>query len=805
MKKCHIILFLFLICGNLFLTAQIRLEGYKQADVNPSLYADRWNARWISLPDEPANVYGVYHFRKTFEIDQIPVKFIVHVSADNRYKLYVNGKFVSLGPARGDIYNWNFETVDLSPHLKKGKNVLAAVVWNYAERAPVAQISFHQTGFILQGNTQSEEIVNTNDSWLCIKNEAYTPWENWQVLGYYVAGPGELLNSALYPWGWEEPDFDDTSWKKAKQGIEGALKGTRDYPGRLLVPAPIPPMEMTPERFASVSLEEGITCPNDFPKRSAPVTIPANSTIRILLDNEQLTTGYLSFLYSKGKDAQIRIGYTEALYEEKRDESHSLNPKGHRDDIKGKLFIGYEDKIIPDGGNDRSFTTLWWRTWRYLDLNITTAGEPLVIDDVYGTFSAYPFKQAYEFSAPQSPELNKMLDMGWLTARLCANETYMDCPYYEQLQYFGDTRIQAMITMYNTDDQYMVKNAIEQGRQSIVADGITMSRYPSGLHQFISSFSLWWICMGHDYWMYRGDEEYLRTLLPAYRGVLAWYEQWLKDDYSLAFVPHWFFGDWSEGFPAGEPVREKDGNSAFQDLMYILTLDAAAEMENAFGLTSMGEHYLSIATNIRRTFRNKYWDDSRKIFADTHDHRSYSQHVNSLAVLAGIVSGEEATDIMKRILATNTDLKQATIYFRYYVHQALNKVGLGDEFLDNLQIWRDQMALGLTTWAEQPEPSRSDCHAWGSSPNIEFFRILLGIDSDAPGFKKVRISPSLGSIKEISGTMPHPSGSIFVKYSVDKKGKLKAEFSLPTGIDGTFVWQGKDYALKTGKQELIIE
>ena len=82
----------------------------------------------------------------------------------------------------------------------------------------------------------------------------------------------------------------------------------------------------------------------------------------------------------------------------------------------------------------------------------------------------------------------------------------------------------------------MVRNALEQGRQSMVADGLTMSRYPSYVHQFISSFSLWWICMGHDYWMYRGDEDYLRTLLPAYREILTWYERWLKPDYSLDYV-----------------------------------------------------------------------------------------------------------------------------------------------------------------------------------------------------------------------------------------------------------------------------
>jgi hypothetical protein len=143
-------------------------------------------------------------------------------------------------------------------------------------------------------------------------------------------------------------------------------------------------------------------------------------------------------------------------------------------------------------------------------------------------------------------------------------------------------------------------------------------------------------------------------------------------------------------------------------------------------------------------------------------------------------------------------LAQATIYFRYYVHLALNKAGMGDQLLDNLQIWRDQMALGLTTWAEMPEPSRSDCHAWGASPNIEFYRILLGIDSDAPGFKKIRIAPSLGSLKEVSGTMPHPAGSISVSYKVDKKGSLSARIVLPAGTSGLFVWKGVERTLSEG-------
>ena len=134
------------------------------------------------------------------------------------------------------------------------------------------------------------------------------------------------------------------------------------------------------------------------------------------------------------------------------------------------------------------YTNLWWRTWRYVDVRIETKNEPLVIEDIYSTYSAYPFVKETCFAAPGNEYLEKILEIGWRTARLCANETYMDCPYYEQLQYFGDTRIQAMITLYNTRDTCMVKNALEQGRQSIVADGITMGRYPTNSHQLYLLF-----------------------------------------------------------------------------------------------------------------------------------------------------------------------------------------------------------------------------------------------------------------------------------------------------------------------------
>jgi len=131
---------------------------FSQSQISRDILSKQWDARWIAVPGEPANGYGVFLFRKTLDLQSVPASFVVHVSADNRYKLFVNEKLVSVGPARGDMYYWNFETVDLAPYLVAGKNIIAAKVWNEGELRPEAQISW-RTGFIMQGNTAAESVI----------------------------------------------------------------------------------------------------------------------------------------------------------------------------------------------------------------------------------------------------------------------------------------------------------------------------------------------------------------------------------------------------------------------------------------------------------------------------------------------------------------------------------------------------------------------------------------------------------------------------------------------------------------------
>lgn len=767
----------------------------------PDVINKRWHAQWITVPNTTPDGYGVYLFRKTIELTSKPTHFKIHVSGDNRYKLFVNEKLVSMGPARGDIAHWNYETVDIASYLKAGKNTIAAQVWNEGEFKPEAQITF-RTGFILQGATSAESAINTNNTWLCEKDNSFAPLV-FRTRGYYVAGAGEIRNMALSPKNWQSEGFDDKNWQKARpvgggvpKNILGAF-GTMS--GWMLVPSIIPQMELKDERLAKVVSNEGITgLPIGFPAQKSEVTIPANSKVTLILDQSYLTNAYPNVEFSGGKSASITLRYAEALFKN--------TSKGNRNETAGKTFIGRADSLVSDGSQRQKFISLTYRTYRYVQLSIVTQNEAITLNDIYGTFTGYPFQMNAQLSGNQ-PEMDKMLEIGWRTARLCAYETYMDCPYYEQLQYIGDGRIQALVSLYNSGDDRLVKNAINLMDFSRTPEGVTLSRHPSYTPQFIPTFSLWYIGMLQDYARYGADIEFVRSKISGTRQILSYFKSYQQADGSLKNSPQWMFTDWVDNFKewrAGMGPMSANGTSAVLDFQLLWAYQVAEDLETKLGNAAFAAQYQQEIATLKKTIRAKYWDSAKKLFADREEKDEFSQHTNSLAILTGLATPQEANEIANQLI-TNTKLAPASIYFKYYLHQALIKAGKGNDYLKWLDKWRENIQMGLTTWAETSDvdKTRSDCHAWGSSPNIEFYRTILGIDSDGLAFSKVKIQPHLGQMTEISGKMPHPKGSIAASYKLEN-GKWKIQIELPKTTTGNLVWKGKTIALKEGVNNFNI-
>lgn len=761
-----------------------------------------WPAHWIEAPGTSPEGYGVYHFRRTFSLAAKPEHFLVHVTADNRYQLYVNGTLVSWGPARGDLTHWRYESVDIAPQLRAGKNVLAAVVWNDGEYRAIAQVS-NRTGFLLQADDPSNSTINTGSDWKAFQDQAYTPnpAPPSEITGYTAVAANESLDGNKYPWGWERPDFDDSRWSAAHPFTAGEPRDARDAPNRwMLVPRQIPLEDWRPGRIPSLRKASGVTPPTGFPAQPVVVTIPANTKATLLLDQTHLTTGYPEFTFSGGKSASVNIRYAETLYIRKRPID-----KGNRNDIEGKSFYGLADRYISDGGSGRMYRPLYWRTWRYIQLEIETHGQPLTIDNVAEVDSAYPFVRKASFEAGDAKvnaEAQTILNTGWHTARLCAHETYMDCPYYEQLQYAGDARIQMLVSLYMTGDARLMRNGIALLNSSRTAEGATYSRAPSSLQQYIPPFSLWWIGMVHDYWMYVDDPQFVKQMLPGVEAVLSFYSRYQKQNGSLEKMPWWNFVDWVKQWPNGVPPAEADGSSSTAiDLQLTMALQWAAELERAFGHPALAQEYQTNAARLKATILASDWDAAKGLFADQPSHRTYSQNVNALAVLAGVVPGSGARSLVERILR-DRNLAQSTIYFRAYLNSTLRKAGLGGTYLDQLGPWREMLRDGLTTWAEwNGNDSRSDCHAWGASPNFELFRTMAGIEPAAPGFAKVNISPNLGTLHQLRAVVPHPRGEIEVSFRITGNTH-EADIALPRGITGTLNWDGAHRQLQPGENHI---
>lgn len=771
--------------------------AHAQAPVNPRWLNGEWQARWISCPGIAQRAYGVYHFRKTIELPTKPEKFIIHVSGDNRYRLFINGLPVCSGPARGDLTQWYFESVDIAPFLKAGQNLVAAQVWNMGEHAAVAQIS-NQTGFIVQGDTDAEKVINTNNSWKVIQNQAYTPCSTdngARLRTYMVIGPGDQVEAAKYPFRWETPAFDDTKWPTAAVVHQASPMGYGTDNNWTLAPRNIPLMEETRQAIKRVRRSSEYTITNE--QLVLPLKIPANSTVSVLFDQEFETVAYPELNVSGGKDANIKITYAEALFKDGK--------KGNRNEIEGREIIGNYDIFVTDGGPNRHFRPLWLRTYRYLQLDIVTKDQALTINELYGTFSAYPFEVKASFKS-NDPSLQDIWDVGWRTARLCAGETYFDCPYYEQLQYEGDTRIQALISLYMTGDDRLVRKAINDFHNSRVPEGLTQGRFPSNRLQVIPPFSMYWVSMIHDYWMHRRDDAFVRKYLSGMRGVLDWYEAHIdKQKNMLGPMKWWNFNDWVRGggWQNGTPPGATNGHSAVLTLQLVYTLNQAAKVLAFYGYEREAERYLRLAGDLATGTYQNCFDARRGLMADTPEKQTFSQHASIMGVLSGAIPTSEQQAVMQKTLDDNT-LSQATFYYRFYLNQALKKAGMANLYYAQLAPWREMLKIGLTTFAEEPEPTRSDCHAWSASPNYDLLATVCGIIPAKPGFEAVRVQPALGELQEVEGRMPHPKGEISVKLRRNGPNGLVGEISLPDKTTGIFLWNGQEIPLKSGKQAVKL-
>ncbi|MBE7157300.1 MAG: alpha-L-rhamnosidase, partial [Rhodospirillales bacterium] len=505
-------------------------------------------------------------------------------------------------------------------------------------------------------------------------------------------------------------------------------------------------------------------------------TLPAHTRRRVLVDLEDYVCAWPEMDLQSGRGARVQVFWAESLYHEPE-----ARTKGNRADIDGKYFVGIGDTFLPDGP-PRHFRGPFIRAGRYLELQVSTADEPLVLGGLRLRRAEYPV--VTECSARlESPTWPALLARCRRTLRASCHDGFIDGPYYEQMAWIGDIPQDALAWYTMTSDDRPVRKALCAFDRSRVATGLTRAQWPSRNSTVLPGFSLHWIGILHDFVWWRRDGELVRSLLPGQRAILEYFLSCVGADGLLRLPFGWCFADWVPQWAWGNAPCGGDGVSALFHWQLVWTLQRAAVVEDYHGEPELAARNRRRARELAAA-SGQFWNEARGLYADTTEQTSFSEHVQSLALLSGMLPVEQAACVLRGLLEDG-GLMQTTVSYSHYLFEALRLHGRVDRVWERLGYWLDMGAQGFLTTPEGPEPARSDCHGWGAHPHYHFYATLLGIQPGAPGFRTVRIVPCLGPLRQVEATLPHPDGMIHVQFTAENGHVQGAEIALPEGVTGT--------------------
>ena len=639
------------------------------------------------------------------------------VSADNRYVLHVDSGdgplLVGFGPARSDPRHTKFDEykIQTNDHLR----IWAECRWICGRpEAYSAEMHTQQPGFWCEISWYDDvdqliAVCGTDETWgaLCVR--AIEPLSQRQWLGAYERHFGDR-----WPADWL---VSLPAWTNASEvgpyNYGAYFRGDEPwaYDEKWLIPSDIPNRQLQ-VRQQSVD---------------PPICVKRGQTDARILAFDDPINAYVAFELV-GRGAMVRVRYAERLLVDGK-KSFVLTPEAAVD--------GPYDEFQNRNARCASYRTFDWRAFRFLEITVVAGEEDAEIRDFSTITTEYPWAPQLELHATgdRAADIDSIVDVSWRTIERCTWETYMDCPFYEQLQYVGDTRLQALVTQLVTGDDRLWLQSLRAFHRSRDYSGLTQSRYPNQEPQIIPTFSLIFILMVDDYRQFVGDLIVLKELWSTVIGVLTWFREVQNGRGKLiGKVPFWPFVDWVDGWWFGVPPAEY---SSAINLTFLLALQAAARIAKSIGLPDAvnleleADEFAKIVTSAFVTLEGLISEG----LSDDSANEAWSQHAQALGALAGIIDGDTARTAIRNTLGTefaNKPVKAASFYFRFYVAEAAAKLRMKDVFWVLMDPFVDAMRLGSRTWPESlGSAARSECHAWGSWPLYYLIHHAAGIKNDA--------------------------------------------------------------------------
>lgn len=783
--------------------------------LNPHHEPGRPGGKWIWVEPDYRNDVQVGWFRRRFRWDGAIQRIEFSISADTRFRAWWNGNRLGRGPSAGDLAHWSFET--FSACLEPGENCLTVEVLHQGRFESLKYSSFRPGLIVWSDDRELNPLIFSGAAWRCRLSDAHAlaPQTSQSILpGYSAVGGLERVDGRRLYVGWQSVDFDDRSWAQAYElpGFSHFKNGCGAQElSWALTPSGLPPLteEVHPwrkiieagriETLPDVAWSDGTrkkTASEGQPAEAGEVhCFPADGSPQyLILDAGEMTTAFVSIDLEGGAGTELTLRYAEALSEDL--------VKGRRDGGTGGDVEGLYDHYTLREGR-QSYEPFFWRPFRFLKLVVSGHGKPVRLRSVTLRRCVYPGEPLAHFKS-NSEMLERIKNVSWRTAQLCAHDTHDDCPYYEQLPYAGDLRLHGPIGAMMTGDFRLLERSIRMYSWSRQSDGMILTRYPARVPQIIPPFALIWIQLVEEFYQMTGKEAFVREMFPVIRDILAWFERLRCPERILKKpFPYWNFTDWS--IPAEEGAENNAGNRASLMMFMIGALQAAGRMAAVIGEELSGTAYAGTAEELKTECFEGLWDPKASLLRDDIDEPARAVHQTILALLYGVLPGDVEKTAFESVLQAEGKY-EPTVPFSFYLFRAASRLDAYDRVWPRIRAWEGMLSSGTTTWFEMPEPTRSDCHAWSSWILRDYFTEILGIQPLAPGYLEVLIRPRfVEGLEHAEGRLPTCIGTVGVSWRILTTGRVEIEVELPEACQGGLLEIGGDKSpLMPGHNRKII-
>ncbi|KAH7210505.1 hypothetical protein BKA60DRAFT_464105 [Fusarium oxysporum] len=731
-------------------------------------------SNWIWIPDwvdssKQNTAARIVTFIRKFTLPSQPTRALLHFSADTRYKLIINGTRVAVGPARGSPLIWYYDSLDIAPHLTQGDNEIHFVVIRYfaASRGgmPFERTSF--PGLTVVGGVESDGDFVSLDS-----------REGWLA---------EEDNSILFPMGRPDDVFlhinEQIVPSSAKEKITPVPYNIKTLNGELppwrLRSRVIPTPEQTPASVNTVRKNVGSLDSDDwvaYLSGQHSIILAAGSSHTLEVQADVHSTAFLRWTFKATQKSQIRmkVAYSEGYENEPRSYPFFRSKSDRLDATNGHIIGPYDDVTLDlPASQTVVYEPFWFRTFRVMRWEITAGAEAVELSSFDATQVNYPLAVKASWDDPGDKDAKQIWDVSIRTMRNCMFDGYSDCPFYEQLQYSGDSRSVGLFHYLLSGDDRLMRQTITNFAASVTPEGLTQSRFPSHVPQIIAGFSLYWILQICDHHLYFGDTAYARGFPEDVWQYVDWVTTWGATDTHP-----------DKGVPTSG--RESNRHTYFS-MLYAYVLKQAARLVRDVGRPGYADEYESRAASVVKAIRThcfdgKFFTDST---ADIAGEEAHSQHCQVFAVLSGAATPEERPRLLKESFS-DPDFSKCSYVMMFYALRAFAIAG--NEVYESAwgsvwDPWRKMLANNLTTWEEDDVRQRSDCHAWGSVPIYEYCTELAGLHVIAPGSSKILFSPRLNLSRELKAKVAlGSSNTATVSWSLQDDGRKKVELRLESPV-----------------------